>query len=128
MRLACSARFISRAISAAPLAARQAEEAAALEARVAAVGERGSGRKALEERHKRELRRHRVDELRSGMAVVAGTYRDALVAGTTARPEASIHAVQRVHQSLEALDRNPNETLLLQSLLLDLPSLPGASR
>jgi len=109
--------------AAAPLAARQADEAAALEARVAAVGERGSGRKSLEERHKRELRRHRVDELRSGLAVMAGTYRDALVRGGLSRPDAVVHAVQRIHQSLEALDRNPNETLLLQALLLDLPAV-----
>ena len=111
--------------AAAPLAERQADEASALEARVAAVGERGSGRKPLEDRHKRELRRHRTDELRSGLAVVAGTYRDALVQSTLARPEAAVHAVRRIHLALEALDRNPNEMLLLQSLLLDLPSLPG---
>jgi DNA polymerase-3 subunit delta' len=108
-----------------PLAERQAQEAAALEARVAAVGERGSGRKLLEERHKRELRRHRTDELRSGLAVVAGAYRDALVQDSITRPDAAVHAVARIHQALEALDRNPNETLLLQSLLLDLPSLPS---
>ncbi len=108
-----------------PLAERQAKEAATLEERVAAVGERGSGRKQLEERHKRELRRHRTDELRSGLAVVAGTYRDALVRGTVPRTESAVHAVQRIHKALEMLERNPNETLLLQSLLLDLPSLPG---
>jgi hypothetical protein len=34
-----------------------------------------------------------------------------------------IHAVERIHRALEALDRNPNEALLLQSLLLDLPSI-----
>jgi DNA polymerase-3 subunit delta' len=111
--------------AAAPLAERQATEAAALEARVAAVGERGSGRKQLEEQHKRELRRHRTDELRSGLAVVAGTYRDALVEGSSTRTDAVVLAVQRIHQALEALERNPNETLLLQSLLLDLPSLSG---
>jgi DNA polymerase-3 subunit delta' len=111
--------------AAAPLAERQAVEAAALEARVAAVGERGSGRKQLEEQHKRELRRHRTDELRSGLAVVAGTYRDALVQGSSGRTEAVVNAVHRIHQSLEALERNPNEMLLLQSLLLDLPSLPA---
>lgn len=111
--------------AAAPLAERQAKEVADLEARVAAAGERGSGRKQLEERHKRELRRHRTDELRSGLAVIAGTYRDALVRNATARPDAAVHAVQRVHEALEALDRNPNETLLLQALLLDLPSLPS---
>ena len=109
--------------AAAPLAARQTEEAEALEARVAATGERGSGRKQMEERHKREQRRHRVDELRSGMSVMAGVYRDALVAGTLPRPEAAVAAVQRIHTSLEALERNPNETLLLQALLLELPSV-----
>jgi DNA polymerase-3 subunit delta' len=116
--------------AAAPLAERQAAEAAALEAnleaRGGAVRERGSGRKQLEEKHKRELRRHRIDELRSGLAVVAGTYRDALVRGTTTRTDAVIHAVQRIHLALEALERNPNDTLLLQALLLDLPSLPAA--
>lgn len=109
--------------AAAPMAARQAEEAEALEARVAALGERGSGRKQLEERHKRELRRHRVDELRSGLGVMAGAYRDALVHERMARPEAAVQAVQRIHEALDALDRNPNETLLLQALLLDLPSV-----
>jgi len=109
--------------AAAPLAERQAEEAAVLEARVAAAGERGSGRKQLEERHKREQRRHRVDELRSGMSVIAGVYRDALVQGRLPRPESGVQAVRRIHTALDALERNPNETLLLQSLLLDLPSI-----
>ncbi len=109
--------------SAAPLAARQAEELKALEARVAATGERGSGRKQLEDLHKRELRRHRVDELRSGLGVLAGAYRDALVRGQLPRPDAGVTAVTRIHAALESMERNPNETLLLQSLLLDLPSL-----
>ncbi len=100
-----------------------AAEVAELEARVAASGERGSGRKAIEERQKREVRRYRTDELRSGLGVMAGAYRDALVAGTAKRPEAAVRAVARVHESLEALQRNPNEVLLLQSLLLDLPAL-----
>jgi DNA polymerase-3 subunit delta' len=109
--------------AAAPLATRQGAEAEALEERVAAVGERGSGRKSLEERHKRELRRHRVDELRSGMAVIAAAYRDALVQQRLPRPDAGVQAVRRIHEALDALDRNPNETLLLQALLLDLPSV-----
>jgi DNA polymerase III subunit delta' len=107
----------------APLAARQAGEIAVLEAKVSAIGERGSGRKQLEDRHKRELRRHRADELRSGLGVLAGAYRDALVHGQLPRPDASITAVARIHQAFEAMERNPNETLLLQALLLDLPSL-----
>jgi DNA polymerase-3 subunit delta' len=109
--------------AAAPLAKRQAEEVTRLETRVRELGERGSGRKQVEERHKRELRRHRIDEWRNGLAVMAGAYRDALVAGSLPRPDAPAQAVHRIHAALEALDRNPNETLLLQSLLLDLPSL-----
>jgi len=31
--------------------------------------------------------------------------------------------VKRIHDALEALDRNPNEQLLLQALLLELPAL-----
>lgn len=100
-----------------------AAEIAALEDHVAAVGERGSGRKTLEDRHKREVRRYRTDELRSGLATMAGAYRDAVVNGTAARPEAATRAVSRLHVALEALERNPNESLLLQSLLLDLPAL-----
>ena len=110
--------------AAAPLAERQLVEVAELEARVAAAGERGSGRKALEDRHKRELRRHRTDELRTGLAVVAGTYRDALVQNHLNRSDSVVKAVHRIHSALDALERNPNETLLLQALLLDLPSLP----
>ena len=106
-----------------PLAQRHAAEVTALEERIAAMGERGSGKKALEERHKRELRRHRTDELRSGLATLAGAYRDALVAGTLPRPDAAADAVTRIHLALEALERNPNEPLLLQALLLELPTL-----
>lgn len=102
-------------------------ELRALEARVAVSGERGSGRKSMEERHKREVRRYRTDELRSGLSTMAGAYRDALGSGTTARPDAAVRAVSRIHQSLEALERNPNEALLLQSLLLELPSLSAAT-
>jgi hypothetical protein len=69
------------------------------------------------------LRRHRTDELRSGLGVLAGRYRDALVLGQLTRPDAGVQAVARIHEALEAMERNPNETLMLQALLLDLPSL-----
>jgi DNA polymerase-3 subunit delta' len=107
--------------AAAPLTARHDAEVAALDERVAQLGERGSGRKALEDRHKRELRRHRVDELRAGLGVLASTYRDELVRGSS-RPAEVVSAVARVHEALEALERNPNEALLLQSLFLGLPA------
>lgn len=106
-----------------PLKQRQAGELAELEERVKANGERGSGRKGLEDRHKRESRRHRADELRSGLAVMAATYRDALVAGGAHHPPALIEAVDEIHRAIETIDRNPNEPLLLQALLLELPTL-----
>jgi DNA polymerase III subunit delta' len=104
-----------------PLAARHEAEIAELDERIARFGERGSGKKTLEERHKREIRRHRTDELRAGLATMAGSYRDALVSGQTPRPEAAADAVSRIHEALAALERNPNEALLLQSLLWSLP-------
>ncbi len=109
--------------AAAPLVAQQAEEVVALEERIAALGERGSGKKTLEERHKRELRRLRTDELRSGLTTLARSYRDALVDGSLARPDSAATAISRIHASLDALERNPNEPLLLQALLLGLPSM-----
>lgn len=109
--------------AAAALGPSHAAQVAEMEERIASMGERGSGKKALEEQHKREVRRFRTDELRAGLAVMAGEYRTAAVAGTGVHPESFIHAVDRIHRALEALDRNPNEPLLLQSLLLDLPSI-----
>lgn len=108
--------------AASPLIARQAVEVAELAARSEQFGERGSGRKPLEDRHKRELRRHRTDELRSGLAVLAGSYRDMLIAGDGHRPDALIDAVTRIHDAIEALERNPNEPLLLQALVWSLPA------
>ena len=109
--------------AAAPLTERHASEIEVLDARIKQYGERGSGKKALEDRHKRELRRHRIDELLAGLTVVASTYRDALVAGEVARTDAAVDAVRHIHDAMEALERNPNEALLLQSLLWSLPVL-----
>jgi len=109
--------------AAAPLIERQAREIAALDERIARYGERGSGKKTLEDRHKRELRRHRTDELLAGLTVIAGGYRDALVGGSIRRPDAVADAVAHIHQAMEAFERNPNEALLLQSLLWSLPVL-----
>ena len=52
----------------APLVARHAAEVAEMEERVKRSGERGAGRKVLADRHRRELRRLRTDELRYGLA------------------------------------------------------------
>jgi len=113
--------------AAAPLAIRHAAEVAELDQRIARYGERGSGKKTLEERHKRELRRHRTDELLTGLSVIAGTYRDGLIDGTAPRSTAVFDAVTAIHAAMEAFERNPNEALMLQSLLWSLPPLAGAT-
>jgi len=108
-----------------PLAVRHAVEVAELDERIKAYGERGSGKKQLDERHKRELRRHRTDELRAGLATMAGTYRDTAVNGGTTDVDACADAVHRIHRAIESLERNPNEKLLLESLLWSLPDPQG---
>jgi len=108
-----------------PLSHRHDAEVAALDEQIAQYGERGSGKKQLEERHKRELRRHRTDELRSGLAAMAGTYRDTTINGGTTHIDGCADAVHRIHEAIETLDRNPNEKLLLESLLWSLPDAQG---
>jgi DNA polymerase-3 subunit delta' len=108
-----------------PLTARHAAEVAELDERIKAHGERGSGKKQLDERHRREVRRYRTDELRSGLAAMAATYRDTAVTGPTADVEACADAVHRIHRAMEMLDRNPNERLLVESLLWSLPDAQG---
>jgi len=114
--------------SLAPLLARQAAEVAELEARMALVGQRGSARKALEDEHKRQVRRARTDELCAGLSALAGSYRDALAGapgdGRTNAVTERVAAVAAIHEAMRFLDRNVNETLLLQALLLRLPALP----
>lgn len=105
-----------------PLARRQRDELADLERHEEQLGmERKGDRKRLEERHRRELRRHRTDELKAGLTVLAGEYRDALAGGHAHDLVGAVAAVHAIHDAIEALDRNPNEALLLQALLLRLP-------
>lgn len=103
-----------------PLATQHATEVEELTARIKEFGERGSGKKQLEDRHKRELRRHRTDEIRTGLATMAATYRDALTAGT-GDVDGAVGAVRSIHSALAALERNPNERLLLENLIWSLP-------
>jgi DNA polymerase-3 subunit delta' len=106
-----------------PLQVRHAAEAAELADRIERYGERGSGRRELEDRHKREIRRVRADELRFGMASLGAVYRDALL-GTEGAPvvgrSGAARAIRALDSAAEALVRNPNETLLLQGLLATL--------
>ena len=109
-----------------PLKTVQATEVAELEAWVKDNGERGSGRRELVARHRRQARRHRAEELRFGLATLAGRYRAALGDGSGRDAGAVVGAVRAIDEAAEALARNPNESLLLQALLLRLPALTGA--
>lgn len=113
--------------SVAPLKARQAAEAAALEernTRAASVNGKvgrgaradlGAGVKEMEDRHRREIRRQRTDELRAGLAILAVAYRDRLADPST-RP-AAVVAVEAIDELGRNLVHNPGETLALQALL-----------
>lgn len=102
--------------------ARHHQEVERVEERIRSYGQRGSGKKELEDRHKREVRRHRTTELRLALATVAGVYRDALP--TAAHPAELVAATRRLDEAALALERFPNETLLLQALFAHLPSVP----
>ena len=107
-----------------PLVSEQKKELEELEARVSLTGERGSGRKALQDRHKRQLRKFNTDELRSGLSTIAGTYHALIVSETQYPDESKYHdAIHRIHKAMGSLGLNVNEELLLQSLFLHCPSL-----
>ncbi|HSH59525.1 MAG TPA: hypothetical protein VK988_07775 [Acidimicrobiales bacterium] len=101
-----------------PLEQRQAAELAEAEERARLYGERGSARRELEARHRREQRRLRTDELRFGLATLASPYRERLAGGRDS--QACLEALDAIAAANEALARNPNETLLLQALLVRL--------
>lgn len=111
-----------------PLKARHAAEMAELDQRIQLYGERGSGRRELDERHKREVRRVQTDELRFGMATLAAVYRDVVAAGgsAVAAPAGAMAAIRALDDAAEALVRNPNATLLLQGLLVALTTAAAA--
>ncbi len=100
-----------------PLEAAHSQQLEALQERIELTGERGSGKKELIDKQKREIRRQRVDELRFGLATLSRVYRDRLTLAPDPHAEKALAAIQHTAQ---ALIRNPNEPLLLQSLLLTL--------
>jgi DNA polymerase-3 subunit delta' len=102
------------------LAARHAEEMAELAERESEWGKRGSGRAAIEARHRRERRRVRTDELRLGLSTLAERYRSKLAGADRAGTRRYLEALTKIGAANEALIRNPSEVLLLTALLVSL--------
>ena len=103
------------------LGARQQCERDELEALAEAAHVTKGQREAMSDRHKREARLLRNDELRFGLATLAWRYRDGVE--STPDPTARFAAINRLARFVETMERNPNEALQLQALFLDLPAL-----
>ncbi len=102
-----------------------AAELAALDAAAKENGERSvSGRQKIEERHKREVRRIRTDEIRAGFAELIHSYYEKI--DPDFNPQSVSIATRRI-EAIEkaslALNRNPNEEILLTSLLFELANM-----
>jgi hypothetical protein len=90
----------------------------------------------LEERHKRAHRRVRIDALLEGITALETVYRDAMAGPGVERlntdrevlqldPRAAAAALDACREARQAIaEHNPNETLLVERLLLHLPA-PG---
>ncbi len=120
--LATEAVALLDAAAVGPLEARHKAELAAFEARVEATGQRGAAgqRKDLQDRHRRELKRLRDDELRFGLSILQ---RELLVLLAGADPVLARRAGQgldAVSAAAQHLERNPSVPLLLQALFLKL--------
>lgn len=119
----------------APLREQHAQELAALAEQAEGLGTKSiPGRKQIEDGHKREERRWRTDDLRFGMATLAGAYRDRLVASTEPHrpdpppgsPGGSLRALRQVEaigRASAALDHNANELLLMDALMVELSGM-----
>jgi DNA polymerase-3 subunit delta' len=107
-----------------PLRAQHTAALEELSEQAESLGERAApGRKDLVDRQHREERRWRTDELRAGLGILARAYRDrwgsggSLDAPSLAECE---RAVSLITEATASLEHNPNETLLLESLLVRL--------
>jgi DNA polymerase-3 subunit delta' len=105
------------------LRARQGEEIVRLQEEAERRGEKViPARKALDDRHRRELRRARTDELRAGLDVLLSVYRERLGSpqASSQRLRVTLEAMSAIDEAATRLARNVNETMLLQWLLLRL--------
>jgi DNA polymerase-3 subunit delta' len=116
----------------APLQAAHAREIESLTETAKQFGERGlPGRREIVEQHQREERRFRTDALRAGLGVLARTYAGRVTTAATKGPvevgdpdvAAAAASVGLITETVQALPRNPSESLLLESLFLRLAAL-----
>jgi DNA polymerase-3 subunit delta' len=102
---------------------RQAEELALLQEQAERRGENNiPGRSIIEDRHNRELRRVRTDEIRAGLAALSSVCRARLTEPEVApqRLRSTLAAIAAIDEASTRLSRNVNATMLLQWLLLHL--------
>ncbi len=119
----------------APLRQQHAAELEALSDQAEVMGSKSiPGRRQVEEGHKREERRWRTDDLRFGLATLAEVYRDRLIdtigadqgahsSGSAAEGRRAVRQVQAIHEASAALSRNPNESLLMDALMVELSGM-----
>ena len=104
--------------AAAPLEARHEAERAQADEQAELYGT-NVGRSSLDERHRRELRRARTDELTMGLAVLAAQIRDEASSGALP-PQAAAGQLHAVGDAAEALRFNANQRLALSCLFIRL--------
>ncbi len=104
--------------AAAPLEARHEAERAAADEQAELYGT-NVGRSSLDERHRRELRRVRTDEITMGLAVLAAQIRDEAGNGGL-RAEAAAGQLDAIGDAAEALRFNANQRLALSCLFIRL--------
>ncbi len=119
----------------APLREQHAAELVAMAEQAELIGARGvTGRRQVEERHKREERRWRTDDLRFGLATLAEVYRDRLIAtvgaagdaasaGRAAESGRAARQVDAISEASVALGRNANESLMMEALMVELSGM-----
>src|SRR3546814_15845900 len=97
---------------------RHEAERVSLEDQIEAYGLRATPLKELEKKHKRAVRRHRNAEIRFGLAVLAGEYRDRLATAGDPTPHPS--ALRDLQAPAEALVRTPTAARCLPALVVGL--------
>lgn len=103
----------------APLQHRHEQESEDLDERAERFGERGLGRRSLEDRHKRELRRLRTDELLMGMTALGNAISKGITNGSI-DPSSGSRSLALIASASQDIRRNGNERLLMQRLFATL--------